>query len=99
MLIAEVILLRLTHGYFKSEHTDGMPFTETGAQRLKKRGICFIWIPTVDIAVSEAAVVWQDVNMTETATNFGGVVTGITLIRVSVIFRYGAELEKKVGTG
>ena len=92
MLIAEAILLKLTHSYLKSDRADGTPFTYNGAERLKKLGVRFIWIP---IAVSDAVAAWQGVDVT--VANFGGVVTGIVLILVSVIFRYGAELEKSSG--
>ena len=95
MLIAEAILLKLTHSYLKSERADGTPFTYNGAERLKKLGVRFIWIPIVAIAVSDAVAAWQGVDVT--VANFGGVVTGTVLILVSVIFRYGAELEKSSG--
>ena len=97
MLIAEAILLKLTHSYLKSEQADGTPFTYNGAERLKKLGIRFIWIPIVAIAVSETVAAWQGVDMTVIAADFGSVVTGVILILVSVIFRYGAELEKNTG--
>ena len=95
LLTAEAILLGLTHGYLKSEQADGTPFTESGAERLKRLGIRFIYIPIIAIAVSEAAAVWQGVRSIGEACNFGSVMTGIALIFVSLVFRYGAELEKR----
>ena len=95
MLIAQAILLGLTHSYLKSELKDGTPFTEKGADCLKKLGIRFIYIPIIAITVSEVAAVWQGVKITDTIGNFGSVLTGIVLIIVSVIFRYGAELDQK----
>lgn len=82
-------------GYLKSEQADGTPFTENGADRLERLGIRFIWIPAVTIAVSEAVAVLQGVEITGPVSNLESVLIGIILIFVSVIFRYGAELENK----
>lgn len=95
MLTSDAILFGLAHSYLKSEQADGTPFTEKGAERLKKLGIRFIWIPIVAIAVSEAVAVWQGVESNDIIGNSGSVITGIVLIIVSLIFRYGAELEQK----
>ncbi len=95
MLIADAILFGLAYGYLKSELADGTPFTEKGAGRLKKLGIRFIYIPVIAISVSGAVAVWQGVEHIGDAGNFGSVITGIVLILVSLIFRYGAELEQK----
>lgn len=95
MLISEAILLGLVRGYLKSEQADGTPFTENGADRLKRLGIRFIWIPAVTIAVSEAVAVLQGVEITGPVSNLESVLIGIILIFVSVISRYGAELENK----
>ena len=92
MLIAEAILLGLTHGYLKSEQADGTPFTEQGAERIRKLGIRFIYIPIIAVSVSEAVAVWQGMESVERVGNLGSVMTGIVLILVSLIFRYGAEL-------
>ncbi len=95
MLIAEAILFGLSHSYLKSELADGTPFTEQGAERLRKLGIRFIWIPIVAIAVSEAVAAWQGVKSIGEIGNLGSAMTGIVLILVSLIFRYGAELERR----
>ena len=98
MLTAEAILSGLTHSYLKSEQADGTPFTEKGADNLRALGINFIWIPIVAIAASEAVALWQDVESSGVTDNFGSVMTGIVLIIASLIFRYGAELEKGKGS-
>lgn len=95
MLASEAILLGLTRSYLKSELADGTPFTETGAKQLQKLAIRFIWIPIAAIAGSEAIAIWQGVKSIGNIGNFGNVITGIVLVLVSLIFRYGAELEKK----
>lgn len=93
LLTAEAVLLGLSHGYIKHELADGTPFNENGAERLKKLGIRFIYIPVIAVAVSEAVAVWQGVESVGAVSSFGSVITGIAMILVSVIFRYGAELE------
>lgn len=94
MLTAEAVLFGLTCSYLKSEQKDGTPFTETGADMLRALGIHFIWIPIVAVAASEAVALWQGVENNGVIDNFGSVMTGVVLIVVSLIFRYGAELEK-----
>lgn len=95
MLIAQAILLGATHSYLKAELADGTPFTEGGAERLKKLGIRFIWIPVVVVAISEAVAIWQGVKRILIIGNVGCVMTGIVLILAAMISRYGAELEQK----
>lgn len=94
-LSANAILLWFLHGYLKGELADGTPFTEKGAEQLKKIGIRFIYIPIVAIAISEVIAALLGVKNAEVADNFGSLATGIVLILVSLIFRYGAELEQK----
>ena len=95
MLTAGAILFGLCGSYLKSELADGTPFTESGANQLKKLGIQFIYIPAVAIAASEAVAIGQGVNGIGRAENYSGVAIGIVLILVSLIFKYGAELEGK----
>lgn len=95
MLAAEAVLFGISCGYLKVELADGTPFTVQGANRLRKLGIRFIYIPIIAISLSEAIAVWQGVESIGKADIFGSVTTGIVLILVSLIFRYGAELEQK----
>ncbi len=95
MLTAGAILFSLCGSYLKSELADGTPFTESGSKRLKKLGIQFIYIPAVAIAASEAVAIGQGVNSIGRAENYSGVAIGIMLILVSLIFKYGAELESR----
>ncbi len=95
ILNAEAIFFGFAHIYLKSGQTDGTPFTEKGAERLKKLGIRFIYIPIIVVAISEAVAVWQGVEIVGAVCNFSSVVTGIVLILTSLVFRYGAELESK----
>ncbi len=99
ILSANAILLGLTHGYLKAELIDGTPFTEMGANRLKKLGILFIIIPTIAITISGVFTISLGVESIGVVSNFSSVVTGIVLILFSLVFRYGAELEKNKKSG
>lgn len=94
-LTADAILLGFTHGYLKAESSDGTPFTESGAKKLKKLGIRFIYIPITAIVVSQAIAILQGVKNIGVTDNLWSIITGIVLIIVSIIFRYGSELEKR----
>ena len=89
------ILLGFAHNYLKHELAGGTPFTESGAERLKMLGIRCIYIPIIARVISMAIAVWQGVSGLDIADNLPSVVIGIALIIVSVVFRYGSELESK----
>ena len=92
-ITADAVLLGFAHHYLQHEQEDGTPFTEKGAQRLKKLGIRCIYIPIIALSVSAAIVAWQGVSNLDIAGNLPSTVFGIGLILVSLVFRYGAELE------
>mgnify|MGYP004697441957 CR=1 FL=1 len=93
MLTADAVLFALSRGYLTTELADGTPFTESGAEKLKKLGIRFIYIPVIAVALSELTAALQGVSGTDVIDNAGRLVTGIVLIFTSLIFRYGAESE------
>ena len=95
MLMAEAVLLFFARGYFKSELNDGTPFTESGAQKIKKLGIRFIYMPIIAITVCGVISVLLKTENTQIIGNFPNVITGIVLILVSLILRYGAQIENK----
>lgn len=94
-LTADAVLFALAQSYLKAEQADGTPFTEQGASRLKALGIRCIWIPIVAIVIAEVIAVSQGLSDAGEIGNHSEVITGIVLILVSMIFRYGAELEQK----
>ena len=95
-MIANCILLAFAQDYLKTEQSEGTPFTMTGAEKLKNLGIRCIWIPIVAIVVAVTVAVWLgEENIGETGNAFS-ITTGIVLILVSMIFRYGAELEQQL---
>ncbi len=93
-LAAQAILLVFTHAYLKAEQTDGTPFTESGANKLKTLGIRFIYIPLIATAISEIIATIQGVENIGIIDDFSSVITGIVLLLVSLVFRYGAEIER-----
>lgn len=95
MITAEAILLSFAYRYLKAEQSAGTPFTEAGAEQLKKLGIRCIWLPIVAMVVASVIGVSFGVEDLGIDSNLPSLVTGIVLILASMIFRYGAALEAK----
>ena len=95
MLASEAILLSFACRYLKAEQADGTPFTETGAEILKRLGIRCIWLPIVAVTVVCVIGVCFNAEDTGNYSNLPSVATGIVLILASMIFRYGGALEEK----
>ena len=81
--------------YFKTEQADSTPFTENGANLLRKLGIRCIWMPIVAVVIASVITVCLGAERSGDISNFPSLVTGIVLILSSLIFRYGAELEQR----
>ena len=92
-LTTDAILLGLAGQFFKTEQAAGTPFTEDGANRIRKLGIHCIWMPIVAVVIASVITVCLGVEQRGDVSNLPGVVTGIVLILASLIFRYGAQLE------
>ncbi len=89
------ILATCAERYFAAEQKEGTPFTNAGADRVKRLGILTIIISLVSVCITEGiyeAIRLADWNKFDDA---GGVLIGICLILLSAVFRYGAELEQK----
>ena len=95
LLVTEAILLAFAGRYLKTEQDEGTPFTENGANLIRKLGIRCIWMPIVAIVIASVITVCLGVERSGDVSNLPSVVTGIVLILASLIFRYGAELEEK----
>ena len=93
-LTTDAILLAFAHRYFKIEQAEGTPFTENGANFLKRLGISCIWMPIVAMVIVSVILVCLGVEKDSDISNLPSVATGIVLILASLIFRYGAELEE-----
>ena len=95
LLVAEAVLLAFAGRYLNTEQAEGTPFTENGANLIQKLGIRCIWMPIVAVVIASVITVCLGVERSGDISNLPSVVTGIVLILASVIFRYGAELEKQ----
>ena len=95
--LADGILLLFAFRYFQKEQAVGTPFTQDGAEQIKRLGIRTIVLPLV--ATILAAVFSELVGLSQAAradlSNLPSVTMGIVLILASLIFRYGADLEEK----
>lgn len=94
-LTADAILLAFAGRYFKAEQAEGTPFTENGANLIRKLGIRCIWMPIVAIVIASVITVCLGVEQSGDVSNLPSLITGVVLILASLIFRYGAELEER----
>ena len=95
IITVEAILLSFALRYLKAEQAAGTPFTEAGADMLKKLGIRCIWMPIVAMVLASVIGVCYNVENIGSDSNLPSLATGIVLILASMIFRYGAALEEK----
>ena len=94
LALTDALLFAYTYKYLSQELSDGTPFTETGATMVRKLGIKLIVMPIVAAVI--AATIYASFGMDAAEPDNGAsVVMGIALILVSLILRYGAELEQK----
>lgn len=93
--ITDAILFLFAHLYLKAELVDGTPFTERGAKKVRNFGVKMIVLPLVAVIIT--AVIYEifGVAQPENIDNGTALVFGVCLILLSLIFRYGAELEAK----
>lgn len=99
LLATDAILMGFAGRYFKTEQAEGTPFTENGAELLKKLGIRCIWMPIVAVVIASVITACLGVERSGDISNLPSLMTGIVLILASLIFRYGAELEQKNHAG
>ena len=94
MTLTDGVLFLFAWQYLKAEEAAGTPFTVSGADTVKKLGIRIIVLPLVAVIIS--AVIYGCFGLTPDVdiSSGGCVITGGVLILVSLIFRYGAELEE-----
>ena len=95
IITVEAILLSFALRYLKAEQAAGTPFTEAGADMLKKLGIRCIWMPIVAMVLASVIGVCYNVENIGSDSNLPSLATGVVLIIASMIFRYGAALEEK----
>ncbi len=94
--LTDGLLLTFTQLYLKHELADGTPFTNKGANEVKSLGIRIIILPLVAIGIISAICATFNAELPDTMSNELSISFGIALIIISIIFRYGSELESKV---
>lgn len=95
LLSTDAVLLEFAGQYFKIEQAECTPFTEHGADLIRKLGIRCIWMPIVAVVIAAVITTCLAAEYSPDISNLPTLVTGIILILASLIFRYGAELEKQ----
>ena len=97
LTLTDALLFFHAWKYFSTEQADGTPFSHSGADLMKRLGILLIVLPAVAAIVVGVLHGIFDMSQIEAADvgNGTSVMTGIMLILISVILRYGAELEER----
>ena len=95
LTLTDALLFFHAWKYFSAEQADGTPFSHRGADLMKRLGIMLIALPAVATILVGVLHKIFDLTQIEAADvgNGTNVMMGIMLILVSVILRYGADLE------
>ena len=96
LTLTDALLFFHAWKYFSSEQADGTPFSHSGADLMKRLGILLIVLPAVaTILVGVLHGIFDMVQIEAADVGNGtSVMMGIMLILVSLILRYGAEMEE-----
>lgn len=97
--IGEAVTAKFAEMYFKRELVAGTPFTASGAKELKRLGILTICVPLGALILAQivSGVIAGFIDCGEAFNMDGGdsVALGVMFIFMSLICRYGAELEEE----
>ena len=97
LCIGQTVLAKFAETYFRYELTAGTPFTQDGAKELLRLGTLTICIPLGCLIVAEivSGIMAGFLNCDDLLKieNGGSVTMGVMFIIMSVLCRYGAELE------
>lgn len=97
--VGEYFVSRMSYRYFENELKAGTPFTYDGAKELLHLGISVVWIPLLSVILSRVAweIISQFAENVETLSldGFDSISLGVVLIIVSLLCKYGAELNGK----
>ena len=95
--IGQTILAKFAENYFTHELAVGSPFTVDGAKELLRLGILTICIPLGCLIAAEivSGIMAGFLNCDDLfkSENVGSVTLGVMFIVMSILCRYGAELE------
>ena len=89
------IITAFAYRYFTAELKEGTPFTNAGADRIKQLGIMEIVLSVISTGIID--VIYEKIGLSEwnRFDDSGSITFGICLILLSMVVRYGAELEQK----
>ena len=89
------IFTAFVYRYFTAELKEGTPFTNAGADRIKRLGIMQIVLSVISTRI--IAGIYEKIGLTEwnRFDDAGSITFGIFLILLAMVVRYGAELEQK----
>ena len=95
LTLTDAILFLHAYRYFSAEQADGTPFSHRGADLMKCLGITLIVLPAVAAILAGVlcGIFRLSQNIEIDLSNGTSLIMGIMLILVSVILRYGADLE------
>ena len=95
LTLTDALLFFHAWKYFSAEQADGTPFSQRGADLMKRLGILLIVLPAVATILVDVLHGSFDLTQIEAADvgNGTSVMMGIMLIFVSLILRYGVDLE------
>ena len=91
------IITAFAYRYFTAELKEGTPFTNTGADRIKQLGIMEIVLSVISMCIIDGIYEKNGLEEWNRFDDAGGITFGICLILLSMVVRYGAELEHKTG--
>lgn len=81
--------------YFTAELKEGTPFTNAGADRIKRLGIIMIVLSVISTSI--VGSIYENINLSagNRFDDAGGITFGICLILIAMVVRYGTELEQQ----
>ena len=91
----EAVIAKFAEHYFKGELLDGTPFNMERSKELTRLGIITIGVSIVtEVVAAIVSFIFVSTDSLEIG-NWGSVGIGVTFIIVSLICRYGAEIERE----
>lgn len=94
-LLLSCVLTMFIYRYFTEELKEGTPFTDAGAERIKRIGIIEIVLSVASMWIIDD--IYEKIGLPEwnRFDGTGGITAGICLILLAVVVRYGAEIEQR----
>lgn len=96
--VANGILLLFVFRYIRHEIHDGTPYTSAGAKELREIGVHTIVHPVITGSIITIIYVLcgKEFPAFFSESSYIGILLGVILVFVSLVLRYGAELERNL---